>query len=76
MHEAARWHDGVPVTTTDVSFSLNMPADGRFLYWDKFGRADDSAAVFEYLEGGLARVIDGWWVKDIEPESPANGAVP
>ena len=55
---------------------LNMPADERFLYWDKFGRADDSAAVFEYLEGGLARVIDSWWVKDIERESPARGAVP
>ena len=51
---------------------LNKPGEERFLYWDRFGRADDSAAVYEYLEGGLARVIDSWWVKDIEPESPTQ----
>ena len=40
---------------------LNAPAEERFLYWDRFGRPDASAATFEYLDGGLARVIDSWW---------------
>ena len=40
---------------------LNMPAEERFLYWDKFGRPDESAFMFEYLDGGLARVVDSWW---------------
>ncbi len=42
---------------------LNRPDAERFLYWDRFGRADESAAVYEYLDGGLARVIDSWWAK-------------
>ncbi len=44
---------------------LNMPDEERFLYWDKFGRSDDSAAIYEYLTGGLARVIDSWWISDV-----------
>ena len=48
---------------------LNMPDEERFLYWDKFGRPDESAAVYEYLEGGLARVIDNWWSNDVQSES-------
>ena len=40
---------------------LNMPDVERFLYWDKFGRPDESTARYEYLDGGLARVIDSWW---------------
>ena len=51
---------------------LNMPDEERFLYWDKFGRADESAAMYEYLEGGLARVIDSWWIKDIKSDSVAD----
>ena len=47
---------------------LNMPEEERFLYWDRFGRADESVAAYEYLDGGLARVIDSWWVKDTEPD--------
>ena len=43
---------------------LNMPDEERFLYWDKFGRADESAAIFEHLQGGLARVIDSWWIDE------------
>ena len=43
---------------------LNMPDQERFLYWDKFGRPDDSTATYEYLVGGLARVIDSWWSDD------------
>ena len=43
---------------------LNMPDEERFLYWDKFGRPDQSAAIYEHLTGGLARVIDSWWVND------------
>lgn len=43
---------------------LNMPDEERFLYWNKFGRADDSGAIYEYLTGGLARVIDSWWIHD------------
>lgn len=43
---------------------LNMPDEERFLYWDKFGRPDDSAAVYEYLTDGLARVIDNWWAQE------------
>ena len=47
---------------------LNMPDEERFLYWDKFGRPDDSAAIYEYLTDGLARVIgddsDTWWFDD------------
>lgn len=50
---------------------LNMPDDERFLYWDKFGRPDDSAATYEYLVGGLARVIDSWWIDDAKVESLA-----
>ena len=49
---------------------LNMPDEERFLYWDKFGRPDDSAAVYEYLVGGLARVIDSWW-----SDEPGTGPV-
>ena len=48
---------------------LNMPDEERFLYWDKFGRPDDSAAIYEYLTDGLARVIDSWWLDDIKSES-------
>ena len=44
---------------------LNMPDEERFLYWDKLGRSDDSAAIYEYLTGGLARVIDSWWISDV-----------
>ena len=40
---------------------LNMPDEERFLYWDKFGRPDDSAAIYTFLTDGLARVIDTWW---------------
>ncbi|MYD97706.1 MAG: ABC transporter substrate-binding protein [Gammaproteobacteria bacterium] len=47
---------------------LNMPAEERFLYWDKFGRPDDSVAKYEYLVDGLARVIDSWWSNDVERE--------
>lgn len=43
---------------------LNMPEEERFLYWDKFGRADETVAAFEYLDGGLARVIDSWWTRN------------
>ncbi len=50
---------------------LNMPDDERFLYWDKFGRPDDAAATYEYLVGGLARVIDSWWIDDAKVESLA-----
>ena len=41
-----------------------MPDEERFLYWDKFGRPDESAAKYQYLTGGLVRVIDSWWRKD------------
>ena len=51
---------------------LNMPDVERFLYWDKFGRADESAAVYEYLEGGLARLIDSWWMRP----GQLNGSMP
>lgn len=47
---------------------LNMPEEERFLYWDKFGRADETVAAYEYLDGGLARVIDSWWVRDRESD--------
>ncbi|MDE0421397.1 MAG: extracellular solute-binding protein [Gammaproteobacteria bacterium] len=47
---------------------LNMPDEERFLYWDKFGRAEDTVAAYEYLDGGLARVIDSWWVLDDESD--------
>ena len=43
---------------------LNMPEEERFLYWDKFGRPDDSAAVYEYLTDGPTRIIDTWWFDD------------
>ena len=43
---------------------LNMPEEERFLYWDKFGRADETVAAYEYLDGGLARVIDSWWTRN------------
>ena len=46
---------------------LNRPDEERFLYWDKFGRADETVAAYEYLDGGLARVIDSWWTR--APES-------
>lgn len=42
---------------------LNEPEDERFLYWDKFGRPNDSIAIYEYMTDGLARVIDSWWSK-------------
>ena len=48
---------------------LNMPDEERFLYWDKLGRSDDSAAIYEYLTGGLARVIDSWWINDVRSEN-------
>ena len=47
---------------------LNMPEEERILYWDKFGRADESGAGYEYLDGGLARVIDSWWTRDHESD--------
>lgn len=47
---------------------LNMPDEERFVYWDKFGRADETAAAYEYLDGGLARVIDSWWSRRIESD--------
>jgi len=47
---------------------LNMPDEERFLYWDKFGRADETAAAYEYLDGGLARVIDSWWRRDTKTD--------
>ena len=47
---------------------LNMPEEERFLYWAKFGRADETVAAYEYLDGGLARVIDSWWRRDNESE--------
>ena len=47
---------------------LNMPEEERFLYWDRFGRADESVAAYEYLDGGLARVIDSWWILDDESD--------
>ena len=50
----------VPLNTTD---------DERILYWDKFGRPDASAAVYEHLLDGLARVIDIWWVDDAKVAS-------
>ena len=43
---------------------LNMPDEERFLYWGKFGRPDDSAAIYTFLTDGLARVIDTWWFDD------------
>lgn len=43
---------------------LNMPEEERFLYWDNFGRPDDSAAVYEYLTDGQTRLIDTWWFDD------------
>ena len=46
---------------------LNRPDVERFLYWDRFGRADESAAVYDYLGGGLSRVIDSWWRKAPAP---------
>ena len=48
---------------------LNMPGEERFLYWDQLARPDESAAVYEYLEGGLARVIDSWWIDDAKSET-------
>ena len=48
---------------------LNMPDEERFLYWDKLGRSDDSAAIYAYLTGGLARVIDSWWINDVRSEN-------
>ena len=47
---------------------LNGPDEERFLYWDRFGRPDESAAKYQYLAGGLVRVIDSWWRKDAAPE--------
>ncbi len=51
---------------------LNMPDGERFLYWDKFGRPNDSAAMYEYLTDGLARVIDTWWFDDVKVGPPAG----
>jgi hypothetical protein len=48
---------------------LNMPEEERFLYWDKFGRPDDTDAIYEYLTDGLARVIDTWWFDDVRVRS-------
>ena len=51
---------------------LNMPDEERFLYWDKFGRPNESAAVYEYLTDGLARVIDTWWFDDVKVGPPVG----
>ena len=51
---------------------LNMPDEERFLYWDKFGRPNDSAAIYEYLTDGLARVIDTWWFDDVKVGPPVG----
>lgn len=40
---------------------LNMYGEERFLYWNQFGRPDESAAVYSYLTEGFMRVIDSWW---------------
>ena len=48
---------------------LHQPEEERLLYWDKFGRPDESTAIYEYLTGGLARVIDSWWIDDAKVES-------
>lgn len=50
---------------------LNTTEDERILYWDRFGRPDESAAVYEHLLDGLARVIDTWWIDDAKVESLA-----
>ncbi|MCY4014186.1 MAG: extracellular solute-binding protein [Gammaproteobacteria bacterium] len=52
---------------------LNSPDVERFLYWDKFGRADESAAVYDYLAGGLSRVIDSWWHRPSAPLRRQSG---
>ena len=49
-----------------------MPDKERFLYWDKFGRPNDSAAIYEYLTDGLARVIDTWSFDDVKVGSPVG----
>ena len=51
---------------------LNMPEEERFLYWDKFGRPNDSAAIYAYLTDGLAHVIDTWWFDDVRVGSPVG----
>lgn len=51
---------------------LNMPDEERFLYWDKFGHPNDSAAIYEYLTDGLARVIDTWWFDDVKVGPPVG----
>lgn len=52
---------------------LNEPEAERFLYWNKFGRPDESSAIYEYLTGGITRVIDSWWAVDEDPPSELNG---
>ena len=52
---------------------LNMIDEERILYWDKFGRPNESAAVYEHLLDGLARIIDNWWIDDAKVESLADG---
>ena len=47
---------------------LNAIEQERFLYWDKFGRPDESSARFEYLTGNSVRVIDSWWLNDVKSE--------
>ena len=47
---------------------LNAIEQERFLYWDKFGRPDESSASFEYLTGNSVRVIDSWWLNDVKSE--------
>ena len=42
---------------------LQSPADERFLYWDKFGRPDESSAKYEYLVGSSVRIVDSWWAR-------------
>ncbi|MCY4014196.1 MAG: hypothetical protein OXG82_15950 [Gammaproteobacteria bacterium] len=42
---------------------LQTPDDERFLYWDKFGRPDETSAVYEYLVGSSVRILDSWWAQ-------------
>lgn len=43
---------------------LNMPEEERYLFWDRFGRPDQSSATYEFLMGGTVRLIDSWWIRD------------
>ena len=42
---------------------LQTPDDERFLYWGKFGRPDETSAVYEYLVGSSVRILDSWWAQ-------------